>query len=69
MYVNVGLSFLCSLQEAFQVPLVIQITDDEKFLFKPDLSLEACHDMGYSNAKDIIALGFDQEKVFLHRFS
>lgn len=28
------------LQEAFKVPLVVQLTDDEKFLFKPDLKLE-----------------------------
>lgn len=27
-------------QEAFKVPLVVQLTDDEKFLFKPDLKLE-----------------------------
>jgi tryptophanyl-tRNA synthetase len=52
-----------ALQEAFNVPLVIQITDDEKFLFKPDLKLEECHEMGYSNAKDIIAVGFDVKKV------
>ena len=30
------------LQEAFGVPLVIQLTDDEKFLFK-DLELQECH--------------------------
>lgn len=53
------------LQEAFNVPLVIQITDDEKFLFKPDLKLEECHEMGYSNAKDIIAVGFDVKKTFI----
>ena len=29
-----------ALQEAFKVPLVVQLTDDEKFLFKPDLKLE-----------------------------
>lgn len=38
------------LQEAFNVPLVIQLTDDEKFLWK-DLSLEECHRLGYENAK------------------
>jgi tryptophanyl-tRNA synthetase len=30
------------LQEAFDCPLVIQLTDDEKFLFK-DIKLEECH--------------------------
>lgn len=31
------------LQEVFDCPLVIQITDDEKFLFKKDLDLDECH--------------------------
>lgn len=31
------------LQEVFDCPLVIQLTDDEKFLFKPELKLEECH--------------------------
>eukprot|EP01080_Neovahlkampfia_damariscottae_P002317 gene2317-2785_t len=52
------------LQEAFGVPLVIQLTDDEKFLFK-DLSLEKCHSLAYENAKDIIACGFDPENTFI----
>ena len=55
-------------QEAFNAPLVIQITDDEKFLFKPDLTLDECHKMGYANAKDIIAVGFDVKKVLWEPF-
>ena len=31
------------LQETFDCPLVIQLTDDEKFLFKKDLKLDECH--------------------------
>lgn len=31
------------LQDAFDCPLVIQLTDDEKFLFKADLKLDECH--------------------------
>jgi tryptophanyl-tRNA synthetase len=31
------------LQDTFDCPLVIQLTDDEKFLFKPSLTLEECH--------------------------
>ena len=53
------------LQEAFDCPLVIQLTDDEKFLFKPDLKLEDCHRLAYENAKDIIACGFDMKKTFI----
>lgn len=31
------------LQETFNCPLVIQLTDDEKFLFKQELDLDECH--------------------------
>uniref|UniRef100_A0A0G4HNM3 Tryptophan--tRNA ligase, cytoplasmic n=1 Tax=Chromera velia CCMP2878 TaxID=1169474 RepID=A0A0G4HNM3_9ALVE len=53
------------LQDAFGVPLVIQLTDDEKFLFKDNLKLEEVHKHAYSNAKDIIACGFDPTKTFI----
>ncbi|XP_018017131.1 tryptophan--tRNA ligase, cytoplasmic [Hyalella azteca] len=52
------------LQDVFDVPLVIQLTDDEKFLWK-DLTLDQCHQMAYDNAKDIIAIGFDVNKTFI----
>jgi tryptophanyl-tRNA synthetase len=52
------------LQEAFDVPLVIQMTDDEKFLWK-DLTLEETHRLARENAKDIIAVGFDPAKTFI----
>ncbi|KRZ02459.1 Tryptophan--tRNA ligase, cytoplasmic [Trichinella zimbabwensis] len=52
------------LQEAFDVPLVIQLTDDEKFLWK-DLTVEEAMQMAYENIKDIIAIGFDPEKTFI----
>lgn len=52
------------LQDVFNVPLVIQMTDDEKFLWK-DLSLEEANRLTYENAKDIIACGFDMEKTFI----
>lgn len=52
------------LQEVFDVPLVVQMTDDEKFLWK-DLSLEEAHRLAYENAKDIIACGFDVNKTFI----
>jgi tryptophanyl-tRNA synthetase len=53
------------LQETFDCPLVIQLTEDEKFLFKPDLKLEECHRLAFENAKDIIACGFDPKKTFI----
>lgn len=52
------------LQETFQVPLVIQLTDDEKFFFK-DLTMEEIDIMTRENLKDIIALGFDPELTYI----
>jgi len=56
------------LQEAFDVPLVIQITDDEKYIYKPEMELEGKKgtiEMGINNIKDIIAFGFDPAKTFI----
>ncbi|XP_072545954.1 tryptophan--tRNA ligase, cytoplasmic [Salminus brasiliensis] len=52
------------LQDVFNVPLVIQLTDDEKYLWK-DLTQEECHHFAVENAKDIIACGFDVNKTFI----
>lgn len=52
------------LQDVFDVPLVIQLTDDEKFLWK-DLDMEKAKKLAFENAKDIIACGFDIEKTFI----
>ncbi|XP_045186843.1 tryptophan--tRNA ligase, cytoplasmic-like isoform X2 [Mercenaria mercenaria] len=59
------------LQEAFDVPLVIQMSDDEKY-FSEDLqngeepvSIETIREQTRENVKDIIALGFDVNKTFI----
>ena len=52
------------LQDAFDIPLVIQLTDDEKFLWK-NLKIEEAHRLAYENTKDIIACGFDVNKTFI----
>ncbi|KAE8767426.1 tryptophan--tRNA ligase, cytoplasmic [Hordeum vulgare] len=52
------------LQDAFKVPLVIQLTDDEKFLWK-NLTVNESKRLARENAKDIIACGFDVEKTFI----
>jgi len=52
------------LQDTFDVPLIIQLTDDEKFLWK-DLTIDEVHRLAISNAKDIIAIGFDINKTFI----
>ena len=52
------------LQDVLDCNLVIQMTDDEKFLFK-DLTLEETKKFAVDNAKDIIAVGFNPEKTFI----
>ena len=52
------------LQDTFDAPLVIQLTDDEKFLWK-DLTLEEANRLAHENAKDIIACGFNPDKTFI----
>ncbi|KAG5054829.1 hypothetical protein AAZX31_03G095300 [Glycine max] len=52
------------LQDVFKVPLVIQLTDDEKFFWK-NLSIDECRRLARENAKDIIACGFDISKTFI----
>jgi tryptophanyl-tRNA synthetase len=52
------------LQDVFKCVLVVQMTDDEKFLWK-DLELEECHRLAFENAKDIIACGFDITKTLI----
>jgi len=59
------------LQQAFGVPLVIQMTDDEKFLWKGHYDPEKGDNlMDYrrltsENAKDIIACGFNKSQTFI----
>jgi tryptophanyl-tRNA synthetase len=53
------------LQDTFNVPLVIQLTDDEKFFFKEHLTLEEAHRLAFENARDIVAIGFDLNKTFI----
>ena len=53
------------LQEVFDVPLVIELTDDEKFLFKPKLTIDDVKKFARENAKDIIAVGFKPENTFI----
>jgi len=52
------------LQDVFNVPLVVQMTDDEKYLWK-DISPEKMRHYLRENVKDIIATGFDVSKTFI----
>ncbi|CUM63333.1 uncharacterized protein PRCAT00000905001 [Priceomyces carsonii] len=53
------------LQDVFDAPLIIEITDDEKFLFKPKLTIEDVKRFAKENTKDIIAVGFNPENTFI----
>lgn len=51
------------LQDTFDAPLYFQMTDDEKFMYKPDLSIKEAMSFTYENTLDVIALGFDPKKT------
>jgi tryptophanyl-tRNA synthetase len=53
------------LQDKFGAELYFQMTDDEKFLFNQNLSLEKTNELAYENALDVIAVGFDPKKTFI----
>jgi len=57
------------LQDRFGVNLYIEITDDEKFLFKRELSWEDVSRYSVENALDIAAVGFDPNRTFIFRDS
>ncbi len=51
------------LQEKFNVNMYFQLTDDEKFFSKQNLSLEQTSNFALENALDFIALGFNPKKT------
>ena len=51
------------LQERLGLELYFQLTDDEKFLYHREYSLEHTNSMAYENLLDLIALGFDPSKT------
>jgi len=51
------------LQDNFDVELYFQFPDEEKFLFKDELTLEDTAKYTYENMLDVIALGFDPKKT------
>ncbi|MEM4139605.1 MAG: tryptophan--tRNA ligase [Nitrososphaeria archaeon] len=51
------------LQDKFNVHLLFQVTDDEKFLYKDELSLPYVESMTSDNLLDIIAVGFNYKKT------
>ncbi len=61
-----ALMFTRWLQDNFNVNLYIQVTDDEKFLFK-DKEYQEVQEYADENIKDIAALGFDEDKTFIFK--
>jgi tryptophanyl-tRNA synthetase len=53
------------LQDVFDVPLIIMLTDDEKYIFSEQRTIEEVQSYTEKNAKDIIAVGFDPKKTFM----
>jgi tryptophanyl-tRNA synthetase len=53
------------MQEKFKTRLYFQLTNDEKFWFEPDLTLENVYHFTRENAIDLLALGFEPENTFL----
>ena len=51
------------LQEKFDTTMYFQLTDDEKFYAKQDLTMEQTKKFAYENALDFIALGFKPDKT------
>jgi len=51
------------IQDKFNVNMYFQLTDDEKFFAKQDLSLDQTTNFALENALDFIALGFKPEKT------
>ena len=51
------------LQEKFDVNMYFQLTDDEKFFSKQNLTLEETKKFAFENSLDFIALGFDPQKT------
>ncbi|POS86429.1 tryptophanyl-tRNA synthetase-like protein, partial [Erysiphe pulchra] len=62
---TVPFEFTKWLQDVFDVPLVIMLTDDEKFIFSEKRTIEEVTSYTWNNAKDIIAVGFDPKKTFI----
>lgn len=52
------------LQKSFDVNLIIQITDDEKYLFR-DLEWKELSEVTRNNILDILSLGFDPQKTHI----
>ncbi|MBI5227406.1 tryptophan--tRNA ligase [Candidatus Micrarchaeota archaeon] len=65
----IPLMFTKWLQDAFKVNLYIEITDDEKFLFRREYDWKEVQKNAYDNILDIAAVGFDPDRTFIFKDS
>jgi tryptophanyl-tRNA synthetase len=65
----VPLIFTKWLQERFKANLYIEITDDEKFLYRREYSWTDVQKNAQDNILDIAAVGFDPDRTFIFRDS
>jgi len=67
MHLGHMLPFLMTLylQQIFKIPLICQMSDDEKVYAKDKLDHETAFRLAQENAKDIIAMGFDPELTWI----
>jgi tryptophanyl-tRNA synthetase len=65
----VPLIFTKWLQDKFGANLYIEITDDEKFLYRREYSWKEIQQNARENILDILAVGFDPERTFVFRDS
>ena len=52
------------LQDKFDAEMWFQFPDEEKFLYKPELTLKDTEEATYEDMLDVIALGFNTKKTF-----
>jgi tryptophanyl-tRNA synthetase len=71
MHVGHLVPFLLALdlQQRYGVPVIIEMTDDEKFAVKRDITWDEVEHWTHENVLDIIALGFDPDNTFIFRDS
>lgn len=54
------------LQQTFQLPVVIHLRDEEKFLYSNErVKIEEVRKQSLENVKDILAIGFDESRTFI----
>lgn len=63
----IPLVFTKWLQEKFKVNVYIEITDDEKFLFRPQMGYDDVQKQADEDILEIAALGFDPERTFIFK--